>query len=783
MARHQVKKPTLPSKADILAFIGNQPGKVGTREIARAFGLKNSARAELKRLLRELKSDGQVEGTRRTLNKPGELPPTVFADVVARDDDGELLAIPDEWDEAHGPAPKIRLRIPSHARPHETPGIGDRAMLRIEESGDDSDGIRYSGRVIRLVDRARDRVLGVFRALPDGGGRLIPIDKKQLGKELAIPRGATADAQDGDLISVDVSRAGRLGLPQARVKEKLGSIKSEKAISLIAIHSHNIPQEFRADTLAEARDARPASLQGQGFVREDWRKLPIVTIDPPDAKDHDDAVHAEHDHDNSNPGGFILSVAIADVAAYVRPGTALDREAMIRGNSVYFPDRVVPMLPERISNDLCSLRANEDRPALAVRMVIEASGRKRSHTFHRVMIRSAAKLSYAQAQAAIDGRPDDTTGVLLEPVLKPLYAAYEALRRARAERSPLDLDLPERKILLKPDGTVDRVVVSERFDAHRLIEEFMILANVAAAETLERARVPLVYRVHDEPGVEKVNALREFLETLDIPLAKAGALRPETFNKILSRVKGHDNEKLVNEVVLRSQAQAEYAPQNYGHFGLNLRRYAHFTSPIRRYADLIVHRGIIRALKLGDDGLPDNMDVERLAEIATQISAAERRAMVAERETNDRLIAHFLADKIGATFDGRISGVIAAGLFVKLHETGADGFIPARTIGNEYFRFNEAAHAMVGSRSGETYRLGDPVTVKLVEAAPVAGALRFELLSDGRIGGATARRQPRRGDHRARQDRPPGERFRGKKFKSKKFKGKKLKNKNRQRAK
>jgi ribonuclease R len=383
-------------------------------------------------------------------------------------------------------------------------------------------------------------------------------------------------------------------------------------------------------------------------------------------------------------------------------------------------------------------------------MVIGADGRKRSHTFHRVLMRSAARLSYAQAQAAIDGRPDDTTGPLLAPVLKPLYAAYEALKRARAERGPLDLDLPERKILLKPDGTVDRVITPERMDANKLIEEFMILANVAAAETLEKARVPLIYRVHDEPSIEKLNALREFLVTLEIPLAKGGILKPEAFNRILARVKGQDAEQLVNEVVLRSQAQAEYASENYGHFGLNLRRYAHFTSPIRRYADLIVHRGLIRALKLGDDGLPDSADQKALAEIGAQISATERRAMLAERETNDRLIAHFLSDRIGATFEGRISGVTRAGLFVKLTDTGADGFIPARTIGDEYFRFEEAARAMIGNRSGETYRLGDAVTVKLVEAAPVAGALRFEVLSEGREGRPSRRphHEQRRPEHR-----------------------------------
>jgi ribonuclease R len=354
-------------------------------------------------------------------------------------------------------------------------------------------------------------------------------------------------------------------------------------------------------------------------------------------------------------------------------------------------------------------------------------------------MRSAARLHYEEAQLAIGGRADEDVTPLVPTVLKPLYAAYAALKLAREERQPLDLDLPERKILLKADGTVDRVVVPERLEAHRLIEEFMILANVAAAETLERARVPLIYRVHDEPAPEKLHALREFLATIDISLPKGDVLRPGQFNQVLARVKGREVEKLVNEIVLRSQAQAEYAAENYGHFGLNLRRYAHFTSPIRRYADLVVHRGLIRALKHGDGALPESTDVAALSEVAATVSATERRAMTAERETVDRLIAHFLADRIGAVFDGHISGVHRAGLFVKLDETGADGFIPARTIGEEYFRYQERAHAFVGSASGTSYRLGDVVTVRLVEAAPVAGALRFELLSEGRSHRGTVR--------------------------------------------
>ncbi len=758
MVKHHSKQAPFPSKEEILAFIGEKPGQIGTREIARAFNLKNDRRVELKRMLRELADEGRVEAKRKKLHYPGALPQVTLADITGCDNDGELIATPTEWDEdAHGAVPKIRIATPRKPRPGEVAGVGDRALLRVEETGED--GVRYSGRVIKIIDKAKVRALGIFRALPDGGGRLIPIDKKQLGKELAIPRDATKDAQDGDLIAVSVAQHSRLGLPIARVEERLGSIKSERAVSLIAIHAHNIPHVFPVAVEAEAHAAQAADLAG----REDWRKLELVTLDPVDAKDHDDAVHAAPDPNPDNAGGHILTVAIADVAQYVRPGSALDREALKRGNSVYFPDRVVPMLPERISNDLCSLRAGEDRAALAVRMIIGRDGRKRSHTFHRVLMRSAAKLNYQQAQAAIGGRSDEITETLVDNVLKPLYAAYETLQKAREARGPLDLDLPERKILLKADGTVDRVISPERLESHRLIEEFMILANVAAAETLEAARVPLIYRVHDEPSLEKVEALRQFMATLHISVPKGGALRAEQFNRILAQVKGQDHEKLVNEVVLRSQSQAEYAAENYGHFGLNLRRYAHFTSPIRRYADLIVHRGLVRARHFGADGLPGSQDTAALTEISAQISAAERRAMKAERETNDRLIAHHLADRIAARFYGRISGVTLDGLFVKLDETGADGFIPARTIGSEYFRYEEAMHAMVGNRSGETHRLGDRVTVKLVEAAPVAGALRFELLSEGRIMTGAQRRPSDRPGGRPHQQMRREKPFRGKK--------------------
>ena len=764
-----------PTKDAIIAFIRANPEKVGTREIAREFGLKNADRAELKRILRELADQGTIKKRGKEVSEPDTLPASLLADITGRDSDGELIAIPAEWDEVEaGEPPKIRIHAARRPQPGTAAGVGDRALLRVEKLEErDREGTIYRGRVIKVIDHARTRVLGIFRALPGGGGRLVPVDKKQAGRELNIARSDSGGAEDGDLVSVDLVRSRGYGLASGKVKERLGSLASEKAISLIAIHAHDIPQAFSQAALREAEEAKPASLKG----REDWRDVPLVTIDPPDAKDHDDAVHAEPDPDPNNKGGYIVNVAIADVAFYVRPGSALDRDALARGNSVYFPDRVVPMLPERISNDLCSLVPGQARGALAVRMVIGNDGRKRSHSFHRILMRSAAKIHYAQAQAAIDGKPDDATAPVLASILKPLYDAYAVVKRARDERAPLDLDIPERKILLRRDGTVDRVVVPERLDAHKLIEEFMILANVAAAEMLERKSLPLIYRVHDEPTLEKVHNLREFLKTLDMTFAPSGALRPSLFNYVLAQVKGHDAESLVNEVVLRSQAQAEYSAENYGHFGLNLRRYAHFTSPIRRYADLVVHRALIRGLGLGEGALPDTETVESLSEIAAQISVTERRAMKAERETADRLIAHFLADRIGATFEGRISGVTRAGLFVRLTDTGADGLIPIRTLGTEYFNYDETRHALIGSRSGAMHRLGDVVDVRLVEAAPVAGALRFELLSDGKLpgrgrkqraSGTAAKAQPSRGPRK--KDRKPGKPKSGKSKKGKSWK-------------
>lgn len=735
-----------PSREAIAAFIRDNPQKATKRDIARAFGLKGDARVALKHVLRELEEEGLVEKRGKRLATPGSLPPVMVLEVTGRDADGRLIARPAEWDEERGALPLVTIAVPKRGRAKIIqPGVGDRVLTRI---GDQADDGSYAGRVIKRLEKRKSAILGVVRRTDKGGYRIEPTERKQ--SELEIDKADLGEAKPGDLVEISVVKSGRYGLAKARVLEVVGSLKSEKAVSMIAIHAHGIPHVFPDAVMDEAQNARHPALAPP---REDWRDLPLITIDPATAKDHDDAVHGAPDEDPSNPGGHIVTVAIADVAHFVQSGSALDREAQKRGNSVYFPDRVVPMLPERISNDLCSLREKEDRPAMAVRMVFDATGHKKSHSFHRIMMRSHAKLSYEQAQQAIDGTPDAATEPVLDTILKPLWAANACLLKGRRNREPLELDIPERKILLAEDGTVDKVVVPPRLDAHKLIEECMIQANVAAAETLEKKKQALVFRIHDAPALAKQEALREFLKTLDIPLARGAQLRPSAFNAILSRVEDTDHSPLVHGVVLRSQSQAEYSPDNIGHFGLNLRRYAHFTSPIRRYADLIVHRALIRALGLGDggDGLPD-LELDQLREIAGLISSAERRAVNAERDTVDRLIAEHLAERVGETFDARVSGMAGAGLFVTLDGLGADGFIPASKLGDDYYRHDEVLHAMVGERSGAGYRLGDPVEVRLAEVQAMAGAIRFDMESEPRdLGMSMTSRHKGRGKRLARK--------------------------------
>ena len=735
-SRNTDAAPAVPSEEQILKFVQSSQGKVGKREISRHFGIKGAQRIPLKRLLKDMTERGLLERRSRRLTDPTHLPPVIVAEIAEIDADGEVIGVPANWSQDTAAAPPRILIKMRKAKGHDgalqPPGPGDRVLVRVAKTNDPD--YPYEATVIRRLDSGARRVIGIFQKHGDEM-QIAPVDKKARSA-LAVAHGDDNGALHGELVAAELTRDRGRGLRGARVRERLGQIDDQRNISLIALHEQGIRDAFSEKIEAEVAALKPVDQKG----RTDVRTLPLITIDPPDARDHDDAVWAAPDEDESNKGGFRVMVAIADVSWYVRPGSELDREARERGNSTYFPDRVVPMLPERISNDLCSLREQEDRPALAVTMVFDKSGSKKSHRFERVLMRSHAKLSYEQAQAAIDGNADEESAPLVEPVLRPLWAAYRALEKARTRRQPLDLDLPERKVLLKEDGSIDRIITPVRFDAHKLIEEFMIQANVCAAETLEQKRSPLIYRLHDAPSQEKVTGLREFLQTIGINLAKGQVMKPKDFNRILEQVKGKETEHMVNEMVLRSQAQAVYSALDAGHFGLNLRRYAHFTSPIRRYADLLIHRALVSALNLGAGGLSDD-DIAGLEQTAEMISNAERRSMAAERQTVDRLMAAWLSDHVGGTFRGRISGITRAGLFVRLSETGADGFIPASTLLGDYYVHDEAAQAMVGEKTGETFRIGDTADVRLMEVTPLAGGLRFEMLSEGRKGKPAERKR------------------------------------------
>ena len=704
----------IPSKPEILEWIAENPTLTAKRDIAKAFGIKGAARIDLKRVLKELEAEGHLEKRKRSYQDPDRLPPVSVLQITGPDKDGDLFAKPMEW-QGEGVEP-IVLVIPRASDP--ALGAGDRILARLTlVQGED---FHYEARLIRRIGANPQRVLGIFRKTTEGG-RIVPIDKGS-DKEWWVPGDATHGAKDGELVEAEQSGPkARMGSPRARIVERLGDPSAPKAVSLIAIHQHGIPDAFPDDVMAQADAAKPEGLKG----REDLRDLPLITIDPSDARDHDDACYAHADEDPKNEGGHVVWVAIADVAAYVTPGSALDREARKRGNSTYFPDRVVPMLPDRLSGDLCSLHEGVPRACIAVRMVLDAEGNKIGHTFHRGLMRSPASLHYEEVQDAIDGNPNDRTGPLQEPVLKPIYAAYAALKAARAERQPLDLNLPERRIELDADGTVKSVNFKDRLDAHRLIEEFMVLANVAAAETLLAKKTPLLYRIHEEPSPAKLDALRETAQAAGYTLAK-GQMRH--LNKLLNDAAGTDDAELINLSTLRSMTQAYYGPAHIGHFGLALRSYAHFTSPIRRYADLIVHRALITAHGWGNDGL-SQLDIEDIEQTGAHISDTERRSMVAERDTTDRYLASYLSERVGNEFSGRISGIARFGAFVKLDETGADGLLPMRSLGREYFHFDQDAGTLMGSGTGMMISIGQRVTVRLSEAVPVTGGIALELLT------------------------------------------------------
>ena len=726
MARN--RSAGLPTRKQILDFIASSDQPAGKREIARAFGLSGQTKIDLKRLLKDMADEGLIDSSPgRAFHKAGGVPKVTVLRVQAVDDGGAVWAVPEQW---HAETPPPRLRLIERGR-RGALGIGDRVLARTEQRGQG-----LIAHPMKKLARAAELVLGVVK---QEGTRfwLSPVDKRER-RELFIVD--LKDAEAGDLVLCEVS--GRPPRVQARVDAVLGDPFAPRSFSLIAIHKHGLRAEFSQDAIDEAHRISRLPL-GE---REDLTHLPIVAIDPEDARDHDDAIWAEADGE----GGWNAIVAIADVSFYVRPGSELDREARARGNSVYFPDRVVPMLPEELSADICSLKEGEDRAAMACHLKISKDGELKSWRFTRAKVRIAANIAYEDAQAAIDAANEETIEVsspvcfmppvegpvsteLVEKALKPLWGCWRALFAARTKRDPLELDLPERRVMLDEKGRITSIAPRDRLDAHRLVEDYMIAANVAAARALEAKKAPVMYRVHEPPSREKLVALKDYLSTFGIEFALGQVVKPGTFNRIIERVGDGGGREEIMEQLLRPQMQARYGPERLGHFGLALATYAHFTSPIRRYADLLVHRALVNAYRLGEGGLPAGEE-ERFEQIGEQISMLERRAMEAERETVDRYVAAFLADQVGQLVECRITGVQPFGFFATVEDLGGDGLIFAKDLGQEYFRYDEAARALVGDDSGETYRVGQRLTLRLADANPVSGSLRFEL-PEGSYGG------------------------------------------------
>ena len=717
--RLDLPKKSLPSSEEIALYLQSMPGKTSRRELTRAFKISPEQRYEFRQILKDLEQTKIIErGHKKNYALQGHLPEIGLIKITETNDEGELFGVLEQRPHEDHSLPnndgQIIIKISEKFQnKYSKLSIGDRVLAKLHQRP-----TYYEAQIVRKINQTPQSLYGLYEIRNDQA-ILRSVDKRDKDPFIVI-QSLTSDLIHGDLVEAEiVKKKTRYGPPQVRICKKIGSLSDPRTTSLLAIATHNIPHQFSQEALDYAESCQEAPLGD----RIDLRSIPFVTIDGSDARDFDDAVFAEKEYSEGQMVGWHIIVAIADVAWYVKPGDVLDQESYLRGNSVYFPDRVIPMLPEALSNGWCSLKAGEDRPCLAVHLWIDCQGHKRRHLFVRGLMRSVARLTYEQAQETYEQQVGPHCDLL-----NSLYGAWEALQIERKTRGVLELDIVERKVILGSEGRINQIVPRKSLDSHRVIEDFMIAANVAAAEQIEHLKRPCMYRVHDSPSVEKLNSLRQFLDSLEIPMAKDQSIHPSMFNRILSQVKGKTNESMVNEIILRSQAQAIYSPKNLGHFGLGLKRYAHFTSPIRRYADLLVHRALISGLNLGEGALGDytNDDFDAWGQ---HISITERRAASAERDVVDRFTAQFLSDKVGTYFSGRISGVTRFGLFITLSETGADGLVPLSTLPRDYYHLDDIHHRLTGRQNRLIFSIGDSVDVELIEANPVTGGLMMRLIS------------------------------------------------------
>jgi len=732
-----VKSGGLALRDRVLSFLNDDGKPVSVRELVRRLGLDKDERLELKAVLRHLIEKGEVvkiSGARIGLPSRMNLVvgrlscnPSGFGFVLP---EGRKPGQPDVYVSA------VNIKEALH---------GDRVVVRVERTTPKGP----EGRIIRVLERAQTRIVGRFEAEARFGSRVVPFDKRVL-HELFIPAGEEGGAEPGQMVSAEMTRPPTATRnPIGRVIQVLGRLEDPGVDLKVVMAKYDLPDAFPAEVEAEAASV-PQQVQPQELAgRTDFRPWATVTVDPETARDHDDAISL----DRIPNGHWLLGVHIADVAHYVREGTALDQEAYLRGTSVYFPDRVVPMLPHALSSQICSLVEGQDRLTQSVVLELDSKGKVRRAEFHDGVIRSAARMTYQQAQKIVDGDADLRQRFApLVPLFERMDELAKLMRKRRYERGSLDFDLPEPKLVLDATGQMTAIVATPRLDSMRVIEEFMLAANEAVAEKLSKAGVGALYRIHERPDPERVEEFCELVVSFGYRVpANLEEIRPEDFQLVLRQIEGKPEERLVSYLLLRTMKLARYHESNLGHFGLATEMYAHFTSPIRRYPDLVVHRAL-RALRHGGNAQREAALAEALPEMGRHLSEMERRAAEAERELVEWKKVRFMADKLGDVFTGYVTGVQSFGLFVELEQIYVQGLVHVSSMTDDYYLFNEKAHTLKGDTTKKVYRLGDKAEVQVVRVDLERRQIDLALLDVLQRAAAGARKSapPRAG----RADRP-----------------------------
>ncbi len=701
----------IPGPGELIDFLENVGKPVRVDVVLKAFGLKGQrAQSQLVERLRDMVRRGQIIRNRRR-----EYCLTAKLDLitgrVSGHRDGFGFVQRDDGDSSD---------VFLSAREMRSLFDGDRVAVRI--AGHDRRG-RPQGKLVDVLERGVRRIAGQF-IRERGIGLVIP-DNAKLSHRILIPRGEYGGARDGEMVVAEIlDYPSQVEPATGRVVSVIGSPGDKGIATDIAIQAHGIPAEWPGGVRSEierfGRTVPSSAKQG----RLDLRGVDLVTIDGADARDFDDAVYCEKQGD-----GWRLLVAIADVAHYVRPGSALDGEAVRRGTSVYFPDRVVPMLPEVLSNGLCSLNPKVDRLCMVCDMRVAAGGKVSRATFHDAVMRSKARLTYGQVNAFLSGRSTRGVPKALHSPIQELHRMFEAFSRARERRGAIDIDLPQTKFLLNDDGEIDRIDVVPRNDAHRLIEECMIAANVQAAKFLRRHRIGGLFRIHPKPDAERFGELRLYLTTLGLKVPHPDRVEPRQFNELLRQVAQRPDAAAITMTMLRSLTHAEYSPENIGHFGLALDAYAHFTSPIRRYPDLMVHRAIRHVIQRGKPR-EYGYDKRKLERLGAMTSAHEKRAEEATRDVEAWLRCQYMEGHLGDEFDGVVTGVTNFGLFVQIPALMTDGLVHVTSLDNDYYRFDSQTLQLVGERGGKIYRLGDRMRVRVQRVDMDARKIDFHPVAD-----------------------------------------------------